>query len=599
MESDYLHNPLRALKKSSSGRSSWFKKARRLIAFFAVVIAINTGIFASYTQRHIANGVYLGGESVAGLSEEDALSLVKKQIGFMAMKRVVLQDGDFTDSFLLEDAGFTFDEHKTVMHLFKAGRGFWGSIGQASLMGNLPIIQQKGGDFVVRPYVSVDEKVLREFVFNRLKRREVLPVNPELVWSETSGWGISFGFPGRTLKESEVDRISNGIVQGIYKPDSLLTYVAEYAETPPDRRLASVEAVLEQVRMMEAAPLNLEINGETQHVYVASNAPDWFGLDYEAGKVSINEDYVRQWVDEFSEPFYIPASEVTVVSLEEIASDYKPGRSYKKAVFREGDELRSGESVNTEFLFEDTMKALNTVEGRFIEVRIDRVPITIHSDLPGIEFPHMLGPGGTSRYPIDAAHKERAHNVENAIDLQNLTVLAPGESSSYNTIGGWVTYSTGYVDGEVIFGNVLRKVPGGGVCQSSTTMYRSLLYAGMQIDYSRAHSWRVHYYDDFLGPEGIHQLGLDASVYPPGGLDVSFTNTTPGHVLVHSWYESEKGIAHYDLYGTDDGRKVIVDPAPEDTRRGRGSTVVRNYTIEYPDGTVDERQRVSNYMKGL
>jgi vancomycin resistance protein YoaR len=91
--------------------------------------------------------------------------------------------------------------------------------------------------------------------------------------------------------------------------------------------------------------------------------------------------------------------------------------------------------------------------------------------------------------------------------------LAPGAVFSFNkTVGSW-TADRGYVLAPVSFDGELEVDWGGGVCQTSTTLYNAALRAGCAITDSGHHSIPSDYVD----------LGFDAMVNYPSS-DLKFVN---------------------------------------------------------------------------
>jgi vancomycin resistance protein YoaR len=73
---------------------------------------------------------------------------------------------------------------------------------------------------------------------------------------------------------------------------------------------------------------------------------------------------------------------------------------------------------------------------------------------------------------------------------------------------------------------------GGGVCQVSTTLFRSVLDAGLKVTRRLPHSYRVSYYELDTKP------GVDATVYA-GETDFRFINDTDHHILIHAEADSK------------------------------------------------------------
>jgi len=92
---------------------------------------------------------------------------------------------------------------------------------------------------------------------------------------------------------------------------------------------------------------------------------------------------------------------------------------------------------------------------------------------------------------------------------------------------------------------------GGGICQVSTTLFRAALNAGLPIEERTAHAYRVSYY------EQNYQAGVDATVFEPQP-DFKFKNDTSGNILIQSKIDLTNLKLTFALYGSWDGREVIV-----------------------------------------
>jgi vancomycin resistance protein YoaR len=95
---------------------------------------------------------------------------------------------------------------------------------------------------------------------------------------------------------------------------------------------------------------------------------------------------------------------------------------------------------------------------------------------------------------------------------------------------------------------------GGGVCQTSTTIFRAVLNAGLPVVMRYPHAYRVHYYEEDSKP------GIDASIFQPT-LDFQFKNDTPNYILVQSSVDVPNLAMSFKIYGTPDGRSVeLTEP---------------------------------------
>jgi len=141
----------------------------------------------------------------------------------------------------------------------------------------------------------------------------------------------------------------------------------------------------------------------------------------------------------------------------------------------------------------------------------------------------------------------RIFNVDLTNQILNWIIIPPGEEFSFNKALGDVSSATGYREAYIIRDGATHLAPRGGVCQVSSTLFRAVLNAGLEITRRLPHSYRVSYY------EINNQPGFDATVYS-GNVDLRFINDTLGHILLEFQSDSEKLYMTVKIYGTSDGR---------------------------------------------
>ena len=179
--------------------------------------------------------------------------------------------------------------------------------------------------------------------------------------------------------------------------------------------------------------------------------------------------------------------------------------------------------------------------------------------------------------------RNRRNNIRVGLDKFNGQLIAPNDESGAGKILGRVDGSTGYLKELVIKGNKTIPEYGGGLCQVSTTVYRSLLFAGLPITQRRNHSYAVSYYD----PQG-----LDATIYPPS-VDLKFKNDTEGYILLQTTTVGNK--AYSNVYGTPVDRHIdLIGPYYYSYRNVPPAKT--EYTTELPPG---KRQIVGSAHKGF
>ncbi len=144
-----------------------------------------------------------------------------------------------------------------------------------------------------------------------------------------------------------------------------------------------------------------------------------------------------------------------------------------------------------------------------IPAQITKAAVTVES-LEKKLISHTIASYSTNYASSD---RNRAHNIELAASKINGTVLNPGERFSYNTVVGPRTAAAGFKNAHVYEGNKIVDGMGGGICQVSSTLFNTVLYADLKIVKRTNHSM----------PVGYVPLGRDATV-SYGLVDFVFEN---------------------------------------------------------------------------
>ena len=187
-------------------------------------------------------------------------------------------------------------------------------------------------------------------------------------------------------------------------------------------------------------------------------------------------------------------------------------------------------------------------------------PKTTLSDLGKEVFPDELSTYST-RY--DPTNKNRNNNIEIATKKINGVILMPGETFSYNKTVGERTISEGYKEAGAYAGGRVVQDVGGGICQTSSTLYNVVLLANLEIVDRTNHQFLTSYV-----PEG-----RDATV-TWGGIDFKFKNSRKYPIKIKA--EAKNGVCKMGIYGIKEEKEyeVVIE------------TEVKSYipyTTEYED----------------
>ena len=130
------------------------------------------------------------------------------------------------------------------------------------------------------------------------------------------------------------------------------------------------------------------------------------------------------------------------------------------------------------------------------------------------------------------------HNARLAAEALEGSIIAPGATFSFNKrVKSW-SMDRGYVKAPVSFDGELVRAFGGGVCQTSTTLYNAALLAGLPIVERHAHVFAPHY----VPP------GRDAAV-AQFNIDLRFRNPYPWPLRIHASATSDR--LDIRLYGAE------------------------------------------------
>lgn len=123
----------------------------------------------------------------------------------------------------------------------------------------------------------------------------------------------------------------------------------------------------------------------------------------------------------------------------------------------------------------------------------------------------------------------RRENVRLSASFCDGTILLPGEVFSYNDVVGERTKARGFSEADAYLNGQTIKQVGGGICQTSSTLYAAVLYSNLEIVTRTNHSFASSY----IG------LGLDATV-SWGGPEFEFSNNTKYPIKVVGQYSNGK-----------------------------------------------------------
>jgi len=274
--------------------------------------------------------------------------------------------------------------------------------------------------------------------------------------------------------------------------------------------------------------------------------------------IGFNNSYQEQKINEY---------------VDNLEKSLKKGAQNAEFAFENGKVLefkpaKDGYSVNSEELKSEIKMDFSNWEKEKEKIIIAKLPLIKseaqikNEEVNDLGIKELLGRGSST---FKHSSETRNWNVEKGASIVNRILVAPGETFSFIKNLGEVSLENGYKKAYIIRQGKTELDVGGGICQVSTTLFRAMLDAGLDITQRQAHAYRVSYYEEDTKP------GFDATVFIPNP-DLKFVNDTGNYVLIQSYYDGKNKKLTYEIYGTSDGRKAVIDnykqwgaaPAPPD-----------------------------------
>ncbi|RGI23581.1 hypothetical protein DXC21_08745 [Coprobacillus sp. OM08-19] len=184
------------------------------------------------------------------------------------------------------------------------------------------------------------------------------------------------------------------------------------------------------------------------------------------------------------------------------------------------------EQYGAKYDLDDSISAFNKAkEGKEFEVKAKAiVPSITKEDLEKNLFKDVLGEYTTT---VNGS-SVRKNNVRLAGEKCNV-ILLPGEEFSYNQTVGKRTKENGFGEaGAYLNGETVQEV-GGGVCQTSSTLYNAVVLANLEVTERTNHTYISSYVP----------IGRDATV-SWGGPDFKFKNNRDYPIKIEASYANSK-----------------------------------------------------------
>ena len=364
---------------------------------------------------------------------------------------------------------------------------------------------------------------------------------------------VDLGQPGQVV---DADAIVNQVLEGVARSFSRIEIAAELVQSEPLAYTPELQQAVNAAHENYGRSLVVAY-GEVTHELTIETVAGWLNLDATAAPpvITFDDTAVGPFLEEVfaaaSAPF--TAAAMTVVN------------GVPTVVASDGSVACCADEVGP--LIEQALIA--RVEGPLVLPSRPAVSREEQAYLDSLGIVELVATF-TTRH---SCCQSRVENIHRFADLMRGVLVEPGQSLSLNGHVGRRTTEKGFVEGGFIDKGVLVDDIGGGVSQFATTIFNSLIHAGMEIDEYQTHSLYLSRYP----------FGLDPTISYPNP-DLEFTNPTPYGLLVWPTY-TDTAIT-VELYSTRNVEVTIGEP--EEEMQDFCRRVRTERTRVFSDGTVDK-----------
>jgi len=508
-----------------------------LIIIFISVLAVAAIFFNMFYADKILPNITINGESYSDLSQEEAYAKISHVVNSIYGDGIVFEYKDKHGIKVYKaktfELGVNINIDRTVFNAFNYGHKR--KVVQ-SLKEQLDLVKGKKNFEVV---FELDEKKLKKYIAENMSDLETAPKNFGYEYKKGKFISIPSEY-GASINENKIKR---DILTNLSNLRNDVIKVELVKKEPDLKEDVGGKAAFQAYNLMSKRII-LRYNSYSWDIqkdelgswikfYLRDNI-NGKGLTIKANKGKIR-DYLTLLAPQINQDpinaqleFKEGRVNVFLLSRDGITLD----------VEKSADELEK--NIFTKRNYEDSLK--RDIENYLVIKKVR--PEIATEDINNLGLVSLLSTGESNFY---GSPKNRKHNIAVGANKFHGVLIRPEEEFSFNKILGGVGPKEGYLPELVIKKGQTIPEYGGGLCQVSTTMFRAAVNAGLEITERKNHAYPVKYYN----PQGT-----DATIYPPHP-DLRFKNNTPAHILIQTRIEKNK--LYFDLYGTNDGRKVKLD----------------------------------------
>lgn len=489
---------------------------------------------ALYRDR-IYLGVGAAGYDLGGLTQAQAADFLRRQAQpSLAVRTITLRAGTRFWAPSYADLGGRLDPDATALAAYTIGRDNPFGLARLLLLPMQPVR--------LPPVVQIDPQPFNAYIARLAQMTAVAPQNAAVAIAGSTTYAI----PAQAGQRLDIPTLVTQL-QWVLRQGATATIELPMTDALPQVTDAG-EAAQTAARLV-GAPLSLA-HGDKAWTLKPGELQDMlvYQLD-EQGKLSVNLDraMLQAWTARLAPNIDQPARDARL--------RWDNANRRPVVVQPSQDGLSFDVFATTERLLEAGRASLAQTNAPLAERRAEAVvkrrPATVDSSQLDILGIRELIWEETSFF--QGSEPGRVRNIQLAASKFDGVVIAPNAIFSFNDTVGEISAATGYDETLIIVDNQTQRGPGGGVCQVSTTMFRTAFWSGLPFIERYAHAYRVSYYE-----QGNKPLGLEAAIFTPD-VDLKFRNDTGAYILIQSAMDAARASLTIRFYGTKPQREVSLE----------------------------------------
>lgn len=510
--------------------------------FLGILVAWTLGYQLMYAGR-IFPGVSVAGVDLSGLTRDEAAVKLNQTLSYPITGKILFRDGEKVWVASPAELGMVFDPSSTAGAAFQLGRsgGLFGSLsGQ---------IQARSSGVHVPAVILFDQRVATQYL-SQISTQINQPLTEASLELEGTNVVARAGQVGRELK-IEATMVYLGAQLQTFTDAEVPLVVQELQP-----QILDVSAQAEAARQVLSQPLTLTIQNSTD----GDPGPYVYDVQVLASLLAVQ----RAQNGTQTEVHVVLNSEGLRNLLNPIKAEVDRAPSNAKFIFNDDtkqldlmEDSKTGRAM-------DVNASISTINDALFrgEHTVSLVINEAQPKIPGAATGKDLGiteliASETSYFY--GSSQERIQNIKAAAERFHGVMIAPGEIFSMGAAMGDVSLENGFAEALIIFGGRTIKGVGGGVCQVSTTLFRTVFNAGFPVVERYSHAYRVSYYEmTASGAVDPNLAGLDATVYFPL-VDFKFKNDSPYWILMETYVNESGRSLTWKMYSTSTGRTVSWD----------------------------------------